>query len=366
MNRRAFIGATAVAALSAALAACGNDSSGEGGGGGGGKVGVAMPTQTLERWIHDGDNVKTQLTEAGYEVDLQYANDDIPTQQQQIDQMIVSGCKVLIIAAIDGTALATQLDAAKEAGIKVIAYDRLLRDSDGVDFYISFDNYKVGQAQGQSLLDGLAEKFADQKPANIELFAGAPDDNNATFFFNGAMSKLQPKIDDGTLVVKSNQLEFDQVATLNWQQELAQRRMEDILTSTYSSGEKVHGVYCSNDALARGVLTALQNAGYGGETLPITTGQDAEIASAKLINDGVQYSSIFKDTRNLAEEAANSAKTLLAGEVPEPNNTEDYDNGVKVVPAKLLDVTTVTRDNVKEVLVDSGYYTQEQLDAGVI
>lgn len=362
INRRGFIGLAAVAATTAALAACNN---GNGGEGGGGRVGVSMPTQTSERWIQDGNDVKEQLEEAGFTVDLQYANDDIPTQSQQLDQMITQGANVLIVASIDGTALASQLATAASQDIKVIAYDRLIRDTENVDFYVSFDNFKVGEAQGQSLLDGLAEKFADQKPANVELFSGSIDDNNSHFFYDGAMSKLQPKIDDGSIVVKSGQTSLEQTAILRWQQETAQRRMEDLLTSTYQGGDKLHGVLSAYDGLSRGVITALQNAGYSGDDMPVVTGQDSEIASVKLINDGVQYSTIFKDTRKLAEQAVKSAQALLEGNEPEANNTEDYDNGVKVVPSYLLDVVTVTKDNIKEALIDTGYWTQEQVDSGV-
>ena len=331
----------------------------------GGSVGVSMPTQTSERWIADGEAVKSQLEEAGFEVDLQFANDDIPTQSQQIDQMITQGAKVLIIAAIDGTALAPQLETAAAQGIKIISYDRLIRDSANVDFYVSFDNFKVGVAQGQSLIDGLAAR--GEGPFNIELFAGSLDDNNAHFFFKGAMSVLQPKIDDGTLVVVSGQTDIEQAATLRWQQETAQKRMEDLLTANYQD-KKVDGVLAPYDGLSRGIITALQNNGYSGtvaDGFPVVTGQDAEIASVKLIQDGVQFSTIFKDTRTLAEQAVTAAKDLLAGTEPEANNTTDYDNGVKVVPSYLLDVVTVTADNITEALVDTGYWTQDQIDAGV-
>lgn len=340
----------------------------------GGKVGVSMPTQTSERWIADGEAVESQLKEAGFEVDLQFANDDIPTQSQQIDQIISQDVKVLIIAAIDGTALAPQLDAAAAKGIKVIAYDRLIRDSENVDFYVSFDNFKVGVAQGTSLLNGLGIVDADGKetgeagPFNIELFAGSLDDNNAHFFFDGAMSVLQPQIDKGVLKVTSGQTSIDKVAILRWQQETAQKRMEDLLTANYQGDTKVDGILSPYDGISRGIITALQNNGYTGaigEGFPVVTGQDAEIASVKLIQDGVQFSTIFKDTRLLAEQAVKSATDLLGGKEPEANNTEDYDNGKKVVPAYLLDVVTVTKENIVPALVDTGYWTQEQIDKGV-
>ena len=371
MSRR--LGMTAVSAAAAlVLAACG----GEGAGGGGNdtadaapedlSIGVSMPTQTSERWIADGEGVQEQLEELGYEVDLQFANDDIPTQTQQIDQMITQGVDALIIAAIDGTALQSQLQAAADEGIPGISYDRLIRDSENVDFYVSFDNFAVGVAQAESLVEGLGEGG----PFNVELFAGSLDDNNAHFFFDGAMSVLQPLIDDGTLVVKSNQTDIEQVATLRWQQETAQKRMEDLLTSTYNDGTRVDGVLSPYDGLSRGIITALQNAGYGptieggDQPMPIVTGQDAEIASVKLIADSVQYSTIFKDTRLLAEQAVIAAEAFLNDEEPEANDTETYDNGVKVVPSYLLPVETVTADNIQSALVDSGYWTAEEVESG--
>ncbi len=364
---------TAVSAAAAlALVACG----GEGAGGGGNdsadaapedlSIGVSMPTQTSERWIADGEGVQEQLEELGYEVDLQFANDDIPTQTQQIDQMITQGVDALIIAAIDGTALQSQLQAAADEGIPVISYDRLIRDSENVDVYVSFDNFAVGVAQAESLVEGLGEGG----PFNIELFAGSLDDNNAHFFFDGAMSVLQPLIDDGTLVVKSGQTDIEQVAILRWQEATAQARMDDLLTSTYNDGTQVHGVLSPYDGLSRGILTALKNAGYGPTTeggaqpMPIVTGQDAEIASVKLINDGVQSSTIFKDTRLLAEQAVAAAKAFLEGEEPEANDTDTYDNGVKVVPSYLLPVETVFKDDIQSVLIDSEYWTAEEVESG--
>ena len=370
------------AALSLGLVACGG--SGAGGSSSGNNanakpsdvtVGVSMPTQTSERWIADGNNVKKQLEAKGYKVDLQYANDDIPTQSQQIDQMITKGEKLLVIAAIDGTALSSQLQAAADAGIKVISYDRLIRDTKNVDFYVSFDNYKVGVAQANALLTGLGLITKDGSPGtakgpfNIEVFAGSLDDNNAHFFFNGAMDTLKKYLDDGTLVIKSGQNKIDQVAILRWQQETAQKRMEDLLTSTYNSGAKVQGVLSPYDGLSRGIITALQNAGYGPTTtsptpMPIVTGQDAEIASVKLINDGVQSSTIFKDTRLLAEQAVKAAVAYLGGKDPEANDTKTYNNGVKVVPSYLLPVVTVYKDGIQKELIDSGYYTADEVAKG--
>jgi putative multiple sugar transport system substrate-binding protein len=381
VSRKLLTALGAVAALS--LAACGGEGAGGGGGGGAGgdaapedlSIGVSMPTEESERWIADGDNVQKQLEAEGYTVDLQYAGNDIPTQSQQVDQMITQGADALIIAAIDGTALSSQLQAAADASIPVISYDRLIRDSENVDFYVSFDNFKVGVAQGNALLTGLGIANDDAPdgtatgPFNIELFAGSLDDNNAFFFFDGAMSVLQPKIDDGTLVVKSGQTDIEQVATLRWLQETAQKRMEDLLTSSYNDGTRIDGVLSPYDGISRGIITALQNAGFGptidaANPMPIVTGQDAEIASVKLIADGVQSSTIFKDTRLLAEQAVIAAQAFLEGNEPEANDTESYDNGVKVVPSYLLPVETVFADDIQSVLIDTEYWTAEEVAAG--
>lgn len=338
-------------------------------------VGVAMPTQTSERWIADGESVQAGLEEAGYQVDLQFANDDIPTQSNQIDQMITNGADALVIAAIDGTALSSQLDAAAAAGIPVIAYDRLIRDSEHVDFYVTFDNFNVGVQQATSLLVGLGvldeegNETGEEGPFRIELFAGSLDDNNAHFFWDGAMATLQPFMDSGVLEVPSGQTSIEQAATLRWQQETAQRRMEDLLTGSYGGGsEPLDGVLSPYDGLSRGIITALQNAGYGQtieDGLPVVSGQDAEIASIKLIADGVQFSTIFKDTRKLADQAVISVEAFLDGSEPEANDTESYDNGVQVVPSYLLESDIVYADNIDSLLVESGYWTAEEVESGV-
>jgi putative multiple sugar transport system substrate-binding protein len=375
---RKFLVALGSAALVLSLAACSGGGAGSGGDTSDKKpgdltIGVSMPTQTSERWIADGNAVKSKLESKGYKVDLQYAGDDIPTQSQQVDQMITQGADVLVIAAIDGTALSSQLQAAAAAKIPVISYDRLIRGSKDVAFYVSFDNYKVGVAQGTALLVGLGllnkdgSKGTAKGPFNIELFAGSLDDNNTQYFFGGAMDTLKPFIDAGTLKVKSKQTTKEQVATLRWQQETAQKRMEDLLTSSYNDGSVVDGVLSPYDGISRGIITALQNAGYGGagkKKLPVVTGQDAEIASIKLINDGVQNSTVFKDTRLLADQAANAAEAFLQDKQPQANDTETYNNGVKVVPSYLLPIATVYKDDIKATLIDSGYWTAEEVAAG--
>lgn len=369
--KKTIFAAVAAGALMLTACAGGGDSSGDAGGGDGGLIGVAMPTKSSERWIQDGNAVKAALEDAGYQVDLQYAEDDIPTQVSQIENMITKGAEALIIASIDGTTLSEVLQNAADADIPVIAYDRLIRDSENVDYYASFDNFVVGQQQAWSVLNGLGLTELDGTPIegapagpfNIELFAGSPDDYNATFFWNGAMDVLEPLMDDGTLVVPSGQTSFQQAATLRWDGEAAQSRMEDILTANYSDGTKVDAVLSPYDGISRGIISALTDAGYTvGDEWPIISGQDAELDSVKAIVAGEQYSTIFKDTRRLAEVAVAMATALLNGEEPEVNNTTDYDNGVKVVPSYLLESQIVVKDNITEVLVDSGYWTEEEIN----
>ena len=375
--RFARFGAVAVAAvLTTALAACGSSEktvdsqSSSGTDTAGALIGVTMPTRSSERWISDGDNLKKQLEALGYKVDLQYAEDDIPTQVNQLDNQITRGAKLLIIASIDGTAITTQLQSAKDNKIPVIAYDRLIRNSPNVDYYATFDNFKVGVQQATSLLTGLKVLNADgtkvagaKKGLNVELFAGSPDDNNATFFFNGAMSVLKPFLDDGTIVVKSKQTDFKTVAILRWQAKVAQDRMENLLTSTYRGGAKVDGVLSPYDGLSIGILSALKSNGYGtaGQPYPIVTGQDAEQASVKSIIAGEQYSTIYKDTRELAKTTVTMADAVLKGQTPQTNNTTDYNNGVKVVPSMLLESVIVDKTNYEKELIDTGYYTKADL-----
>lgn len=329
-----------------------------------GLIGVAMPTQSSTRWISDGNSIKAALEKDGYSVDLQYAEDDIPTQVSQLEAMLTKGAKALIIASIDGEQLTDVLAKAKSKNVPVIAYDRLIRKSANVDYYATFDNFKVGVQQATSLLVGLgvfkseASTKADgpkaKGPFNVELFAGSPDDNNATFFFNGAMSVLNPLIKSKVISVKSGQTAFTKVATLRWDGAVAQKRMEDILVSSYAKA-KVNGVLSPYDGLSRGIIAALTDGGYTTKTMPIITGQDAEVLSVKAMIKGDQYSTIFKDTRELAKVAVSMAEALLAGKKPTVNDTKTYNNGVKVVPSFLLTPYIVTTKNYKKVLIDSGY-----------
>ncbi len=322
-------------------------------------VGIAMPTKSSTRWISDGESMEAQFQAAGYDTILQYAEDDIPTQLSQVENMLVRGVDALVIAAIDGTTLSNVLEQAASMDVVVVAYDRLIRDSGDVDYYTTFDNFKVGQQQAQTLLDVLD---LDAGPYNIELFGGSPDDNNAFFFYNGAMDVLQPHIDSGVLNVKSGQTGMDIVGTLRWSGEVAQARMDNLLSAHYTD-DQVHAVLSPYDGLSIGIISSLKGVGYGSADLPMPaiSGQDAEIPSLKAMMAGEQTSTIFKDTRELARVTVALVDDVLAGREPTINDTETYENGVKIVPSFLLEPMPVTVDNIKEAVIDSGYYTEDQL-----
>ena len=338
---------------SKATAAVGNASKG-------GTVGISMPTKVSERWIADGNNMVKQFQAAGFKTDLQYGDNVVENQVQQIEGMITKGEKLLVVAAIDGSSLTSVLDSAKAAGIKVISYDRLIRGTNAVSYYASFDNFKVGQVQGGYIVDKLGLK-SGKGPFNLELFAGSPDDNNAKFFFDGAMSQFQPYLDSKKLVVRSGQTAYNQVGTLRWDGGVAQKRMDDLLTK-YTSA-KVDAVLSPYDGISIGILSSLKGVGYGsaGKALPIVTGQDAELASVKSIISGEQTMTVYKDTRKLAAVAVKMGQAVLSGTEPEVNDTKSYNNGVKVVPAFLLQPVSVDKSNYKQVLVAGGYYTAAQL-----
>lgn len=325
---------------------------------GGGKIGVAMPTKDLQRWNQDGTNMEAELLEAGYEVDLQYASNDIATQVSQIENMINSDCELLVIASIDGDSLGTVLEMAKEKEIPVIAYDRLIMNSDAVSYYATFDNYMVGSKQGEYIKTQLNLDGSDG-PFNIELVTGDPGDNNARYFFGGAMDVLQPYIDSGKLVVKSGQTDFETVATANWASEASQARMDAIISANYADGTKLDAVLCSNDSTALGVVNSLE-ANYTGDW-PIITGQDCDIANVKNMIDGKQAMSIFKDTRTLATKVVEMVDAIMQGGEAPVNDTITYNNGTGVIPSYLCEPVFADKDNYVELLIDSGYYTEDQL-----
>lgn len=362
MNLRKKI--TLVIMMIFALALTGCSSGGSGGGEETkGFVGIAMPTQSAERWIADGANMVEVLEGLGYETDLQYAEDVVQNQVSQIENMITKGVDVLVIASIDGSALTDVIEKAFESDIKVIAYDRLLMNSEHVDFYATFDNYSVGVLEAEFIIDKL-DLDNEDGPFNIEFFGGSPDDNNSLFFWDGAVDTLQPYIDAGKLVVRSGQTEFEQAATLRWDGAEGQKRMENILSAHYSTGEDVHAILSPYDPISLGAIEALKAVGYGtaDKPLPIVTGQDAIEAGIKSIIAGEQSQTVFKDTRELAKKAAGMVQSLLEGTDVDVNDTETYDNGKKVVPSYLLKPVSVDIDNYEEMMIDSGYYTHEDLE----
>ncbi|HEY5818230.1 MAG TPA: multiple monosaccharide ABC transporter substrate-binding protein [Mesorhizobium sp.] len=352
LSRRLFLAATALS-MAFAMPVAAQDK---------GLVGISMPEKTTLRWINDGNELKAALEAKGYTVDLQYAGDDIPNQLAQIENMVTKDAKALVVAALDGTTLSAVLQQAAEKGVKVVAYDRLIRESPNVDYYTTFDNFKVGVLQAESLLKGLGypEK---QGPWNIELFGGSPDDNNAFFFYDGALSVLQPLIDKKVLNLKSGQAGIEKVGTPKWDGATAQARMDNLLSAFYSDGTRVDAVLAPNDNLARGVVSSLRGVGYGSADLPwpIISGQDAEVPSVKGIIAGEQYSTVYKDTRELAKVTAELVDKVLSGGKPDGLDEKTYNNGVKVVPSILLTPIAVDKSNYQPVLVDSGYIKADEL-----
>lgn len=368
MKKRLLSLITCLSLVATLFVGCGNsannadnstsNASSSAGAGGTKVVGVSMPTKDLQRWNQDGENMTKELTAAGYEIDLQYANNEVQTQVNQIENMIARPVDLLVIVAIDGDSLGTVVDQAKEKNIPVIAYDRLIKNSDAVSYYATFDNYKVGTTQGQYLEKALDLPNATG-PFNIEIVAGDPGDSNAPYFYNGAMDVLKPYIDSGKLVVKSKQIDFNEVATAQWATEAAQARMENIISSFYADGTNLDAVLCSNDSTALGVTNAL-TASYKGKW-PLITGQDCDIANVKNIVAGKQAMSVFKDTRTLASQVLKMINAVMKGEEVEVNDTKTYDNGKKVVPTYQCEPVSADKDNYKELLIDSEYYTEDQL-----
>lgn len=366
------------AIMSLSLVACGNSGASSSSVGssaaaasssaaGGGKIGIAMPTKSLERWNRDGSYLKEQFESAGYEVELTYSDNDVNQQVNDIENLISDGVSILIIAAIDGESLTTVLDSAEEAGIPVIAYDRLIMNSKAVDYYVSFDNYTVGVLQGQYVIDKLGLKVDDtSKTYNIEFTAGDPADNNAGFFFNGAFDTLKPYIDAGILNIVSGQTTFEEVATASWDTTTAMNRMQNILASYYSNGTQLDVALCSNDSTALGVTQAIES-DYAGSNQPIITGQDGDEANLANIVDGKQSMTVYKAVANEAVVTLALAQAILKGETPDESltsqfdcecayDTSSYDNGTGIIPSYLLTPTVVTVDNIQKELVDTGYY----------
>jgi putative multiple sugar transport system substrate-binding protein len=326
-------------------------------------IGVVMPTRSEERWNKDGAAVKSGLEKLGYGVELQFSDDDIATQTRQIDDLITKGVKVLVIGSIDGSALGTQLANAKAAKIPVIAYDRLLMQTPDVDYYVSFDNYKVGRQMGDILVTGLNLNAPKKTPVIIELFAGSPDDNNSVGFYQGAMDVLKPYFDAKTLSVPSGQTDRAVVGTLRWDAAEAQKRMENLLSRYYSGNVVLDGILSPYDPISLSTLEACKAVGYGAgnKPLPVVGGQDCIVASVKSILAGEQYATVLKDTRSLAAGAVELIDKIVKGGNISGLDTTSYNNGAKIVPSLLLDSVIVTKANVQSAVIDTGYISKGEL-----
>ncbi|TPQ18720.1 sugar ABC transporter substrate-binding protein [Streptomyces sporangiiformans] len=362
MRVRTTVAAVLSAVVSVSLAACGED--GDAGSGGDQSVGIAMPTTKSARWIDDGRNMVKQMKEFGYGASLKYAEDDPKTQVEQVQTMIDQGVDALVIAAVDGRSFNEVLRRAESAHIPVVSYDRLLLGTPDVDYYATFDNEKVGELQANHIIEQLGLVNGSAKgPFNIELFAGSPDDNNTKFFFDGAMKILRPYVQNGDLVVRSGETNLDKITTLRWDGVRAQKRMNDLLDAHYGT-ERIDAVLSPYDGMSLGIIKALKSHGYGkaGKSLPIVTGQDAEVPSVKSIIAGEQSETVYKDTRELALITSYMVNAVIHNKKPVVNDSDTYDNGKKIVPAYLLEPVSVDKGNYKRVLVDSGYIKKSDLD----
>ncbi|WP_423189002.1 multiple monosaccharide ABC transporter substrate-binding protein [Alkalibacterium sp. f15] len=351
----AIAGLVSVSLLTAACSESGSGAENE-------TVGISMPDKSLERWEKDGNNMVTELEGLGYNVDIQYAQGETQTQSEQIENMITKKVDALIIAPVDGSTLSDPVNLAANQDIPVIAYDRLIMNTENLDYYTTFDLVTVGEIQGQYIVDALDLDNTDES-FNIELFGGAPDDNNARFFFEGAMNVMQPYMDEGQLIVQSGQVNFNSVATESWSASNAQTRMDNLLTGHYTDKD-VDAILAQNDAIAQGVVSSLVSMGYGSESrpMPIITGQDAEVSSVNSIIEGNQTMTVFKDTSALAKAAAAIVDAILNGDEPEVNDTESFDNNEKVIPTYLLDPIAVDAENYQEILIDSGYIDSSDVE----
>lgn len=324
-------------------------------------IGVCFPSSVVTRWGMDYDVMKGLCDEKGYTINVQYADDNVATQISQMESFISQGVNVIIITPVDGQALAATCDKAADAGISVISYDRMIRDTESVTYYATFDNYGVGAACGQYIVDKLGLENNDG-PFNVELFTGDIADNNAKITFEGAMSILQPYIDSGVIVVKSGQTTLEQCVTQNWDGGNAQTRMENILSANYADAnlDAVMSTYCG---MSLGCISALKAAGYGSsKDMPIVTAQDAEAAAVKSIQSGELTMSILKDSRVLAEAAVGMIEACVNGEEYPVNDTTTYDNGACVLKTYLGEVTPFDKDSLQKVIIDSGFMTQEEID----
>ncbi|WP_211294936.1 sugar-binding protein [Novosphingobium guangzhouense] len=356
-KRRIAAAAMALTVLSVALTGCNEHKSPKG------TIGITLTSKTEARWVSDGNNMVKALKAMGYDVDIQYAQYDVPVQLSQVENLVAKKVRGLIIAPIDGTTMVNALKQAHEQGIPVISYDRLIRGTPDVDYYVTFDNRQTGVLQGKDIVDKLGLKQG-KGPFNLEIFSGALDDNNAHVVYAGVMSQLKPYIDSGKLVVRSHQVSLNQTATANWDGATAQARMDNLLSAFYGK-DHLDAVLAMNDSIATGVVSSLKSVGYGsgGTAMPVITGQDAEVPNVKSIVRGDQTSTIFKDTRALANAAAQMMDAKLSGRPVTVNDTKSYDNGAKVLPSLLLQPQLIDKSNWREKLVTKGkFYTAQQIE----
>jgi putative multiple sugar transport system substrate-binding protein len=329
----------------------------------GGTVGIVLPTKDEPRWIQDEARFRDALTAAGYDVEILFSQGDSAKEKANVESLISKGIKVLIITPQDGTAAAAAANAARDAGVKVISYDRLILETDAVDYYVTFDSIAVGESQAQYLVD---KATGSGNP--LYLYAGAASDNNAFLFFEGAWNVLQPKIADGTFVIKNSSeavalqdkatLTRDEMSkiigqvTTNWDFNTAKNLAESNLTATAAADKGDVFILAPNDGTARAIADAY--AADKDVTSYVVTGQDAEKASVQYIIDGKQSMTVLKDVRTLVGDAIAAAVAYLSGGTPEQTNT--YNNGAIDVPAKPSEVIAVDKDNVQSAIIDSGYW----------
>lgn len=346
---------------------CSNDStpsSSEGGKDQSGEksIGISLPTKELARCLKDEEYLTDNLESMGYEVMVLYAEGKAQQQADQIENMILNGVSALIISPIDGDSLTQVVEMAHDNDIPVLAYDALIMKTEYIDYYVTDDLEEIGRLQARYIVDKLGINNGETGPFNLEIFAGEQPDNNAHFFYSGAMEILQPEIDKGTIVVPSGQIDFQVTSTPEWDGLKAQQRMDTIL-SAYYSDKTVDAVLTQNDGLALGVISALKSAGYGSDDkpYPIITGQDCDIASIKSIIAGEQTMTVFKDIRIMAERAAYVVDCMVKGEEPDMSGGTTFNNGVKDIKTLCVPPKTIDKSNYKELLFDSGYYSEDLL-----
>lgn len=316
------------------------------------KVGLLMPTQNEPKWYNDGFVLEQKMKSAGFQTELFFGGDvDVALQQRQITRLINEGCNVLVIGSIDGSALTDVLKEAKKKNVKVISYDRLITGTDAVSYYATFDNAKVGELQGRFLI-GKLKPYASDDVKYIELFYGSIDDNNAKYFYNGAMKYLHPHLDTGKFVIRSKQIDPKEIETPAWSGQEANKRMSSLIEkyNYRPGGERLDAVLAPADCIAVGIVAALKREGFSDNDMPIITGQDASDEGLELVKSGALGMTILKDPNDLSNVVVEMVKDIANGKEPQINDTTTYDNGVLVVPSYLCEPKLVTKKNMKDLI----------------